>query len=84
LTQTLACSFCGFDVAVPDGFVPNDVTIGLVTEKMDQKSGVYLLIVNSPIVQCASCRRDAVLRGKTVKPKGKKANANKKEKATPK
>lgn len=84
MTQTLACSFCGFDVAVPDGFIPNDVTIGLVTEKMDQKSGVYLLIVNTPIVQCAACRRDAVLRSKTVKPKGKRPNANKKEKATTK
>ncbi len=84
MTQTLACSFCGFDVAVPDGFVPSDVTIGLVTEKMDQKSGVYLLIVNTPIVQCSACRRDAVLRSKTVKPKGKRPNANKKEKATTK
>jgi len=84
LTQTLACSFCGFDVTVPDGFIPNDVKIGIVTEKMDQKSGVFLLIVNSPIVQCASCRRDAVLRSKTVKPKGKRPNANKKEKATTK
>lgn len=67
----LACSFCGFDVTVPDGFIPEDVKIGIVTEKMDQKTGVFLLIVNNPIVQCAQCRRDAVMTSKTVKPKGK-------------
>lgn len=77
----LACSFCGFDVTVPDGFIPDDVKIGIVTEKMDQKSGVFLLIVNNPIVQCADCRRETVMSSKTVKPKGKKAvQKNKKEK----
>ena len=71
----LACSFCGFDIEVPDGFIPEDVKIGIVTEKMDQKTGVFLLIVNSPIVQCSTCRRDAVMSSRTVKPKGKGRNA---------
>ncbi len=78
----LACSFCGFDITVPDGFIPEDVKIGVVTEKMDAKSGAYLLIVNNPIIQCSECRREAVMSSKTVKPKGKgRAMKIKKEKA---
>lgn len=84
MAQMLPCSFCGFDVSVPDGFIPDDVTIGLVMEKTDPKTGLYLLIVNNPIVQCASCRRDAVIAAKTVKPKGKARDANKKEKVVAK
>lgn len=66
----IPCSYCGYDIEVPDDFVPDNVE-EVVEERFDEKSGAFLLIERRPLIQCKFCRRDVLRDSRTLKPKGK-------------
>lgn len=80
MTEKISCNYCGFDVEVPDGFLPTES--GIIEEKFDSKSGASMLSVNEVLVMCRNCKLDRMMSGKTVKAKGKsRENAVKEAKA---
>ena len=80
MSEKISCNYCGFDVVVPDGFLPTES--GIIEEKFDQKSGASMLSVNEVLVMCRNCKLDRMMSGKTVKAKGKsRENAVKEAKA---
>ena len=72
------CSFCGYDISVPDDFIPEDRG-GTVMEKYDEKSGAMLLVSEQVYLQCRTCRAFAIVGSKIAKPKGKTREQNAKD-----
>ncbi len=69
MTENISCNYCGFDIVVPDGFMPSES--GIIEEKFDQKSGASMLSLNEVLVMCRQCKLDRMITGRTVKSKGK-------------
>lgn len=63
------CSFCGYDVKLPDDFIPKNVG-GVKVEKFDEESGTMLVVSETVVLQCRLCRNQAMVGAKAVKAKG--------------
>jgi hypothetical protein len=77
------CTYCGYDVDVPDDFIPEDRG-GMVLEKFDEASGAMLLVSEQLMLQCRTCRISAMVGSKVAKPKGVTREQNAKKKIKPK
>lgn len=52
--RTEHCSYCGKEISLPNGFVPNDVDI-VRAEKFDEQTGSFVVIKTVALLACNLC-----------------------------